>query len=99
MTEVDSIARAKSPATVSSLAGDVARVGVMQDMVLLVHSSLSAIGWIAGGAQALVLALEDALGPRGTLVMPAHSTNLSRIRPRGRTLPSPNPGGKRSGPR
>jgi aminoglycoside 3-N-acetyltransferase len=77
VTEADSIARAKSPATVSSLAGDVARVGVMQDMVLLVHSSLSAIGWVAGGAQALVLALEDALGPRGTLVMPAHSTNLS----------------------
>jgi hypothetical protein len=77
VTEVDSIARAKSPATVSSLAGDVARVGVMQDMVLLVHSSLSALGWVAGHAPAVVLALEVALGPRGTLVMPTHSTNLS----------------------
>jgi aminoglycoside 3-N-acetyltransferase len=77
VTEADAVARTETPATVSSLAADLARLGVMQDMVLLVHSSLRAIGWVAGHAHAVVLALQEAVGPGGTLVMPAHSTNLS----------------------
>jgi aminoglycoside 3-N-acetyltransferase len=39
--------------------------------VLLAHSSLRSLGWVAGGPVAAVQGLLDALGPRGTLVMPA----------------------------
>jgi aminoglycoside 3-N-acetyltransferase len=52
-------------------------LGVQPGMTLLVHSAMSALGWVCGGAPAIVLALEDALGADGTLMMPTHSGDLS----------------------
>jgi len=65
------------PATVQSLSLDLAALGVMPGMVLLLHSSLSSLGWVCGGPMALILALEQVLGPQGTLVMPTHCGDLS----------------------
>ncbi len=73
MNEAEVIARTPAPNTRESLAGDLRRLGVEPGMTLLVHSSLSSIGWVAGGPVAVVQALLDALTPAGTLVMPAHS--------------------------
>ncbi len=77
MTEQATIDAQALPATVASIASDLRALGVEPGMTLLVHSSLSALGWVAGGPQAVILALEDAVAPGGTIVMPSHSSHLT----------------------
>ena len=67
------IARSPGPVTRAGLAAELGRLGVRSGSVLLVHSALSALGWVCGGAQTVVEALLDALGPDGTLVAPSHT--------------------------
>src|SRR3954451_5211693 len=68
--EAAAVARSRRPVTRTSLGDDLRRLGVRPGAVLLVHTSVSALGWVCGGAQAVVEALLDALGPEGTLVVP-----------------------------
>ncbi len=77
MSEADIINRSPSPATVGTLTADLKKLGVAPGMTILVHSSLSALGYVSGGPVAVILALEAALGEDGTLVMPAHSGEYS----------------------
>ena len=71
------VSRTESPATVASLKADLRALGVTPGMVVLAHSSLSAMGWVCGGPVAVILALQEALGPDGTLVMPTHTSDLT----------------------
>lgn len=78
MPEADAVTRSrKGPVTASSLAADLRRVGLRPGMIVLVHSSLSALGWVCGGAVAVIQALLRVIRPYGTLVMPAHSGDFS----------------------
>ncbi|MFD3500703.1 aminoglycoside N(3)-acetyltransferase [Streptomyces sp. NPDC058678] len=59
------------------VAAQLRALGVEPGETLLVHSSLSSLGWVCGGAVAAVQGLLDALGPDGTLVVPSQSSDLS----------------------
>jgi aminoglycoside 3-N-acetyltransferase len=63
--------------TEKSIGSDLRRLGVRAGQVLMVHSSLSSIGYVVGGAPTVVRALIDVLGVHGTLVMPAFSPEVS----------------------
>jgi len=63
-------------ATRDRLAEDVLALGVRPGGVLLVHSSLSALGWVPGGPETVIQGLLQALGPEGTLLVPALSFDI-----------------------
>ena len=77
MSEQDVINRRLLPATVSTLKAEFSALGIRPNMVLLVHSSLSALGWICGGAVAVIQALLETVGEGGTLVMPTFTGGLT----------------------
>lgn len=61
------------PTTRESLAADLRALGVQPGMIVLLHSSLCSLGWVCGGAQAVVQACFDVLTPMGTLVVPTQT--------------------------
>jgi aminoglycoside 3-N-acetyltransferase len=77
MAEQAAVERSGAPVTADSLAHDLRALGLQPGMTVLMHCSLSALGWVCGGPVAVLQALERALGPQGTLVTPAFSTGLS----------------------
>lgn len=78
MSELEVIAQnIGKPNTVTSLVSDFSQLGITPGMTLIVHTSLSSIGWVCGGAPAVILALEKVLTEDGTIIMPAHSGDLS----------------------
>ncbi len=65
------------------LAGAIRAASVRPGGVLLVHASLRSLGEVPGGAATVIAGLRQALGPDGTLLMPALSyAAVTRERPR-----------------
>jgi aminoglycoside 3-N-acetyltransferase len=77
MSEGDVVSKTTTPATVKTLKARLSALGVRPGTVLLVHSSLSALGWVCGGAVAVIQALLETVGPNGTLVMPTFTGGLT----------------------
>ncbi|RYL88100.1 aminoglycoside N(3)-acetyltransferase [Sporolactobacillus sp. THM19-2] len=77
MSEKDVIRQTKRPVTRSSLVSDLRKIGLKKGMTVLVHTSMSRIGWVCGGPVTVIEALQDVLTSEGTLVMPAHSGDVS----------------------
>ena len=65
------------PNTKDSIKKDLKEIGVREGMTLIVHSSLSSIGWVNGGEVAVIQALMEVITEEGTLVMPTQSALLS----------------------
>lgn len=56
---------------------DLINIGIKKGMTLIVHSSLSSIGYVPCGAVTVVKALMEVITEEGTIVMPAQSTDYS----------------------
>ncbi len=77
MTETAVMQNSPHPFTKTILIEHLHALGVQPGMVLLVHSSLSQIGYVPGGPVSVIQALQEVLTPAGTLVMPTHSGDYS----------------------
>ncbi len=75
MPEADTINPAYPPLTIPLLVEQFAACGLEAGQTVLVHSSLSRLGWVAGGAVAVIRALMQVLTPAGTLMMPTHTND------------------------
>lgn len=60
-----------------SVAADLGALGVKIGDILCVHSSLKSLGFVVGGGRALIEGLLAAVGPKGTIMMPTFSGDLS----------------------
>lgn len=63
--------------TAAEISAGLANAGLGDGATVVVHSSLSALGWVCGGSVAVIEALRRVVGARGTLVMPTHTPDLS----------------------
>lgn len=77
MGEFDVIMSSGRMQSRESLIADLIGIGVREGGPLLVHSSLKALGWVSGGAAAVLHAISTVVTARGTLVMPAQSQDLT----------------------
>lgn len=67
---------AARPVTRTDLVSGLTALGLAPGSAIMVHTALSRLGWVVGGEQTVIDALRDAVGPAGTLVMPAQSWQL-----------------------
>jgi len=63
------------PLTSSSLAEKLRACGLEMGQTILVHMAMSKLGWVVGGAEAVIWAFLDVLGKSGTLMMPTHTVD------------------------
>lgn len=77
MSEAEVVGLTSAPATAATIEADLRALGIGDGDVVVVHSSLSSLGFVVGGAQAVVEALLAAVGSSGTVTMPAHSADWS----------------------
>lgn len=63
--------------TIESLKKDLATLGLKKGMTVIVHSSLSSIGWVCGGAVSVIKSLMDIITEEGNIIMPAQTGDYS----------------------
>ncbi|QHE53557.1 aminoglycoside N(3)-acetyltransferase [Pontibacillus sp. HMF3514] len=71
------VEKTPSPRTRKSLYNDLKELGVKKGMTIIVHTSLSSLGWVNGGAVTVIQALMDAVTEEGTIVMPSQTVEIS----------------------
>lgn len=64
--------RSQPHVTRAQLAADLRALGIAEGDVLFVHSSMKSLGFVQGGAEAVLGALRDAVGASGSLLLPAY---------------------------
>jgi aminoglycoside 3-N-acetyltransferase len=71
----------KTNVTQASLVSDLRKLGAHAGQSILLHGSLRSLGWVEGGAAAVVAAIGEVLGPSGTLVVPTTTAENSVTSP------------------
>jgi len=64
------VEKTNSPITKDILKKDLRKIGLQTGDIVIVHSSMSKIGWVVGDAITVINALMEVLTEEGTLVMP-----------------------------
>jgi len=76
-TEGSVVNYTSKPNTLTSLKHDFEALGVKPGATIILHSSLSKIGWTIGGSVSIIKALMQTLTQEGTLVMPTFTSGNS----------------------
>ena len=74
-SEGEVVKETQSPNTITTLRSDFKTLGITMGSVIIMHSSLSEIGWTAGGPVSVIQALMEILTSSGTLIMPTFSSD------------------------
>ncbi|MBF8437950.1 AAC(3) family N-acetyltransferase [Halanaerobiaceae bacterium Z-7014] len=77
MSEDSIIKDSDFPVTKSRLIEDLHSGGLRSGEKIIVHSSLSSLGWVCGGPITLIQAFMDIVTEKGNIVMPAHSEDYT----------------------
>lgn len=77
MREQKIIDNTPTPNTLISLEKEMRRLGLIEGMTVIVHSSLSSLGWVSGGSNSVINALKNIIGDTGNIIMPTHSVDVS----------------------
>ena len=66
-----------TPITKEGLIHKFSQLGIKQGDTLLVHTSLSSLGYVVGGEETLYYALREVIGNEGTIVVPSQTVEIS----------------------
>ncbi|MFD9498057.1 aminoglycoside 3-N-acetyltransferase [Streptomyces sp. NPDC060035] len=69
MDDLASLRRTHGPVTRGRLVGDLTALGLTDGDIVMFHTRMSAIGYVAGGPQSIIDALGEVVGDRGTLMV------------------------------
>ncbi|MFB3883421.1 MAG: AAC(3) family N-acetyltransferase [Armatimonadota bacterium] len=69
----------KATVTKADIVNGLRAVGIESGAIIGVHSSLSRFGHVEGGAETVVDALLEAVGPTGSVVVPSYSNNVEHV--------------------
>ena len=61
------------PITKTDILTALSEIGLGKGQVVMVHTSLSSLGYVCGGAQTVIEALIETVGEDGTIMMPTQS--------------------------
>lgn len=74
---LDLLDKTEEPNTKKSLVVELKKLGIKTGDTLLVHSSLSSLGYCVGGEHDVIQALMESVSETGNIIMPAHSSILT----------------------
>lgn len=77
MSEFDRVQETSSFQSVATLKQQLKILGIEAGDAVMIHSSIKSMGWIAGGAKAVIDALIETITPEGTIIMAAQSAENS----------------------